>query len=286
MNRLFDRFVAVDWSGAKGKSYRGIAVAACKAGEGAPVLIEPPDRRWTRSQFVEWVFAQDDPSSRLLMGIDCAFALPEAMASRLIGDHYTTFELWDYVNRISIAQGDFCGGDFVKHRDHAGLYWHSGPRPADFIEHRRATEKACADNRLGNPQSTLKLIGSKQVGKASLAGMRVLHALKTRFGGDFAVWPFEPVDSARIVCVEIYPRLFLKMAGHGNGKVKASELNNCLTKLKSEAFEGPACLDDHETDALVSAAGLRAIAPDQGRWQPSQLNSLAIRAEGWIFGVT
>ena len=45
-------------------------------------------------------------------------------------------------------------------------------------------------------------------------------------------------------------------------------------------------LIDHETDALVAAAGLRFIAGDSAVWKPKGLDALAIRAEGWIFGVT
>jgi hypothetical protein len=45
-------------------------------------------------------------------------------------------------------------------------------------------------------------------------------------------------------------------------------------------------LIDHETDALVAAAGLRFIADDPAVWQPRGLDALARRAEGWIFGVT
>jgi len=282
----FDRFIAVDWSGAKGKSYKGIAVAECLKGSEAPTLVAPPGHRWKRSQFVEWLSTYHDPHARILVGIDCSFALPAEMASQLLGDGYSAFDLWSYIDTISLLQGDFCASEFVTHNDHRHLYWHSGTRPPDFVESHRATEKACAHNKLGHPQSTLKLIGSKQVGKASLAGMRVLHALKRRLGNDFAVWPFEPIDGARIVCVEIYPRLFLRMAGHGNGKAAASDISNCLAELGSLPFNGSAALSDHDTDALVSAAGLRAIVDDHDNWQPKTLDSLAIRAEGWIFGVT
>jgi len=282
----FDHFIAVDWSGAKGKSYKGIAVAECVSGREAPSLVAPPGHRWTRSQFVEWLWAHADGHARLLVGIDCSFALPAEMASQLLGDGYSVFDLWGYIDDISASQGDFCASEFVTHEDHGHLYWHSGKRPVDFVESHRETERACADNKLGNPQSTLKLIGSKQVGKASLAGMRVLHELKRRLGNDFAVWPFEPIDSARIVCVEIYPRLFLRMAGHGNGKAALSDINRCLAELGSLPFDGSAVLSDHDTDALVSAAGLRAIVDDQDKWKPRTLDSLAIRAEGWIFGVT
>jgi hypothetical protein len=43
---------------------------------------------------------------------------------------------------------------------------------------------------------------------------------------------------------------------------------------------------DHDTDALIAAAGLRHIAGDPRVWSPPGLDALARRAEGWIFGVT
>ena len=44
----FTRFAAIDWSGAKGRSHPGIALAVCEAGDAAPVLVPPPGRHWSR----------------------------------------------------------------------------------------------------------------------------------------------------------------------------------------------------------------------------------------------
>jgi len=284
----FDRFVGVDWSGAQGKGYAGVAVGECIAGADAPFLVPPPARRWTRSDFVDWVVAQAADGRRMLIGIDCAFALPAAMAGGLLGDAYQAAELWAHIDGLCEDAPDYYGGGFALAEANRNLFWHSGPRPADFAEFHRACEHACRLAGLGAPESPLKLVGARQVGKGGLAGMRVLSALKRRLDADFAVWPFDPVDTARVVCVELYPRLFLRMARHGNAKVRSAEsLNRCLEVLKS----GP-CTDmvgtllDHETDALVAAAGLRLIAADPAVWSPSGLDALAIRAEGWIFGVT
>jgi hypothetical protein len=37
----FARFVAIDWSGAKGRKHKGIAVALCQAGAAAPRRVAP-----------------------------------------------------------------------------------------------------------------------------------------------------------------------------------------------------------------------------------------------------
>jgi hypothetical protein len=336
----FDRFVGVDWSGATGRSYSGIAVAECRVGTGAPVLVQPPGRRWRRMDFVDWMAAQAGRGERLLVGIDCAFALPAPMAAALLGRDYSAAALWAYIDSHCAGAEDFFGGPFARHERHRPHFWHDGPRPTGFAELHRATEYACRAAGLGAPESPLKLVGARQVGKGGLAGMRVLHALKTRLNGRFAVWPFDPAEGADIVCIELYPRLFMKMAGHGNAKVRTvvaldrclralgcitptspppaaggGHLRNAFGDLRSRGRDmnvktlpldggglgGGECRDnrnhsqpptdpaqtltDHETDALVAAAGLRFIAGDPAIWAPKRLDALAKRAEGWIFGV-
>ena len=44
----FERFAAIDWSGAKGKRHKGIAIAVAEAGDKAPRLIERT-QVWSRS---------------------------------------------------------------------------------------------------------------------------------------------------------------------------------------------------------------------------------------------
>jgi hypothetical protein len=283
----FDRFAGVDWSGAAGRNYSGIAVAECLTGTGAPTLVAPPGRRWRRVDFAAWLAAQASQDSRLLVGIDCAFALPAPTVSALLGEDYSASALWAYIDATCADAPDFFGGSFAAHERHRDHFWHSGPRPTGFAELHRETEYACRTAGLGSPESPLKLVGARQVGKGGLAGMRVLHALKQALGQRFAVWPFDPIEGADIVCIELYPRLFMKMGGHGNGKIRTlTALNRNLLALETSPYADPAeTLSDHETDALVAAAGLRFIAGDRAVWSPNGLDALAIRAEGWIFGV-
>lgn len=140
----------------------------------------------------------------------------------------------------------------------------------------------------GAPESPLKLVGARQVGKGGLAGMRVLAELKRRLGGAFAVWPFDDPDKARIVCVELYPRLFLRAAGHGSAKVRSlAELDRCLAALGSASYDDrDATPTDHETDALVAAAGLRQVGGRASLWNPKGMSAIARQTEGWIFGVS
>jgi hypothetical protein len=284
----FDGFVAIDWSGATGKRYRGIAVAECASGSGAPVLIPPPEagHPWTRTQVLDWLDWRIGQGGRLLIGIDCAFSLPfDTAASYFQQDAGTVFDLWDLVEKVCEADPDLFGGAFPRHPSHAMGYWTAGAKPEGLVLGRRKTEDACRADGLGSPESPYKLIGAKQVGKGALAGMRMLRALRQRCC-NVAVWPFEPTDGHSVL-VEIYPRLFLMRTGWGVRKVRTwADLNGCLTLLGSDKVDASAAAPtDHDTDALVSAAGLRQLSQDPRVWSPAGLDERARSQEGWIFGV-
>ena len=282
-----DVFVAVDWSGAKGPAYDGIAVATCRLGTHAPTLVGAPGRRWRRADFVDWLAAQAQRAERVLVGIDCAFALPALAAEQWLGADYHVAALWDYIDRCCEDAVDFYGGDFADRTEHQSQFWRIGKRPDRFQELHRAGELACRAAGLGAPESPLKLVGARQVGKGGIAGMRVLASLRRTLGDDFRVWPFDSPERAQMICVELYPRLFMRMTEHGNTKVRSWDaLQRCLMALDSEPYGGTRDLpSDHETDALVAAAGLRRIASDPAVWNPPGLDALERRAEGWIFGV-
>jgi hypothetical protein len=284
MTPSFQRFVAVDWSGAKGPGYRGVAVAECGPGSAAPRSVPAPGGgHWTRSAVARWIL---DGLGRgpALVGFDMAFSLAFAKAGRRLPEGAVAFDLWAEVERVSAASPDFLGTPYAE--AHPEDFWTRGPRPAGYVEARRATELACAAEGLGAPQSPYHLIGSKQVGKGALAGMRVLHALRAAAPGRLAVWPMEEPGPGLTVCVEIYPRLFLRRAGLGSRKVRdGAALDAALRALRSEPAGLAGALGDHDTDALVSAAGLRLLAGVPGAWRPRGLGPEAAARDGWIFGV-
>lgn len=282
----FGRFIAIDWSGARGKRYSGIAVAECAVGDAAPRLVEGPGGWWSRTAVFDWLRAElsKEPA---LVGIDCAFSLPFAVAARgFPGGKATVFDLWDAVEEVCAAEPDFGGGAFASHPLHGVGFWHGGPQPDWYEDPHRATEWACRADGLGHPQSPYKLIGSRQVGKGALAGMRVLRALRSALPGRLAVWPFDAPAPGRSVMVEIYPRLFLKHTGFGQRKIRdGAEMDEALRRLGSHPLERTGAVSDHDSDALVSAVGLRWLAGIPLAWAPPGLDDTARRQEGWIFGV-
>jgi hypothetical protein len=284
----FDAFIAIDWSGAA-RLYDGIAVAMCRAGRSAPKLIPPPRTCWTRLEIAEWLKQRLDGTQRLLIGFDFAFSFPYENCGYLGGQANgidNTFALWKLIEAKSSGDSDFGCAHFIGDPDFARLFWSAGPRPKDWVERKRRTEHACAESTKTRPDTLYKLLHSKQVGKASMTGMRVLHHVRSCKRDAVAIWPFEAPRAS--VIVEIYPTMFRKRATGSIAKVRShADLNAALQALDSNPIANARGFrySDHETDALISAAGLRCIARNPGLWQSPELISPRVRREGWIFGI-
>jgi len=283
----FDAFIAIDWSGAA-RAYDGIAVAICRPGRSSPQLVAPARRRWTREEIAEWVKSRVDGRQRLLIGFDFAFSFPYENCGYLGGQAEgveDTFALWEMIEAKSTGDSDFGCSRFLGDPNYAPLFWTAGPKPKRWIERKRRTEHACAESTKTRPDTLYKLIHSKQVGKASITGMRVLHHVRSRKGDCVAIWPFESLRTSAIV--EIYPTMFRKLATGSIAKLRSrNDLNRALAVLQSRPTEeGKPGLSDHETDALVSAAGLRYIAGNPLVWARPEITSSEVCREGWIFGI-
>ena len=73
MSGRFAAFVAIDWSGAKGRRHKGIAIAEAR-GNDAPRLVRP-GHVWSREDVLDWLLEQaaKEPT---LFGFDFSFAPP------------------------------------------------------------------------------------------------------------------------------------------------------------------------------------------------------------------
>ncbi|MGS1017154.1 hypothetical protein [Allosphingosinicella humi] len=286
----FTRFAAIDWSGAKGARHKGIAVAVCEAGEAAPRLVAR-EKPWSRAEVLEWLIetAEEAPT---LYGFDFSYAPPMlARGAYLPGDPTPADAkaFWAYVDRLCDDE-DLGAASFLErhHRRHFYFGAADGVK-ADFLHH-RLCEHAFNAAGGGKASTVFDAIGAAQVAKASFAGMRLLH----RLGGRVPVWPFDfvqaermdPVPASGSLVVEIYTRLFIRLAGLSGRKVRrTAELDEALVALGSAPCRLPHDPTDHETDVLIAAAGLRAIAADPACWAPSSLTPAIACTEGWTFGV-
>lgn len=282
LERRFKRCVAIDWSGAKGRRHKGIAIAEAKGGD-APRLVRP-GHVWSRCEVLEWLLARagDEPT---LFGFDFSFAPPFVeRGAYLLGEAdvpETAREFWAYVDRLSDDE-DLGAASFLErvHRRHFYFGIADGTK-ADFMHFRRCD---AALNAQGGRKtaSAFDAIGAAQVAKASFSGMRLLHQLD----GRIAIWPMDPLPENGSEVVEIYTRIYIRSAGLPGKKIRtAAELDAALAAIGSP----PAALahgpTDHETDALITAAGMRAHLRNPQAFAPPDLTPEIARTEGWTFGI-
>ena len=119
MNR-FAATVAIDWSGAKGRRHKGIAIAEAR-GDSAPRLVRP-GHIWSREGVLPWLLkrAAREPT---LFGFDFSFAPPIVERGEYLlgepGVPRTAREFWAYVDGTCDDE-DLGAASFleVAHRKH------------------------------------------------------------------------------------------------------------------------------------------------------------------------
>jgi hypothetical protein len=280
----FQRFAAIDWSGAKGKRHKGIAVAVCDAG-GAPPRLVREDHVWSRTDVLDWLLATA-PETPTLYGFDFSFAPPIVERGEYLpgeaGVPSSAREFWAYVDRHCDDE-DLGAASFLErsHRRHFYFGIADGVK-ARFMHFRQCDARLNAQGGR-KTASAYDAIGAAQVAKASFSGMRLLH----RLDGRLAVWPMDALPGGGSAVVEIYTRIYLRRAGLAGTKVRTrAELNLALKGLGSPALRLRFEPNDHQTDALVTAAGMRALAASEpSAFEPAGLTPEIASSEGWTFGI-
>lgn len=288
----FDLFVGIDWTGAQ--PARSVAVAACDpSGHVQPVW--PAGRFWRRQEAVDWLVAQMAVGKRVLAGFDFGFAMPWVDGAGyldgrvpMVGD---MFALWDLIDQTAEDGEDDFAGACLSDPRLLPSFWIKGPTPShwgDGTTKRRRVEVVAAETGAGTPVSLFKLAAAaKQVGKASLAGMRSLRRLRGLAGDRLAIWPVQAPRQQQSVVLEIYPTLFRRQATGGvrkitDRRVMMQAVGHFGCRLSPDMAEQ---FDDHIGDAIITAAGLSRLAGKASAWTPAGLTADIARHEGWIFGV-
>ena len=283
---MTDRFashVAIDWSGAKGRRHKGIAIAEAR-GDAPPRLVRP-GHVWSREEVLHWLLkrAAKEPT---LFGFDFSFAPPIVEKGEyLIGEPdvpKTAREFWAYVDGACDDE-DLGAASFLEiaHRRHFYFGIADGVK-ADFVRFRQCDARLNAQGGR-KTASAYDAIGAAQVAKASFSGMRLLHQLD----GKVAIFPMDSLPERGSAVVEIYTRIYLRRAGMSGTKLRTrAALNAALEGLGSKPVRLRFEPNDHQTDALVTAAGMRALAEEEPRaFAPEGLTPDIARTEGWTFGV-
>jgi hypothetical protein len=281
--RQFSAYVAIDWSGAKGRKHKGIAIAEAR-GEAPPRLVRP-GHIWSRGEVLAWLLkrASKEPT---LFGFDFSFAPPLIERGEYLpgepGVPTTAREFWAYVESRAFDE-DLGAASFLEiaHRPHFYFGIADGVK-AQYVRFRQCDARLNAQGGR-KTASAYDAIGAAQVAKASFSGMRFLH----RLDGRVAIWPMDPLPEHGSAVVEIYTRIYLRRAGLSGKKLRSrADLNQALVGLGSRPARLRFEPNDHQTDALVTAAGMRQLATTEPRaFEPHGLTPHIAQAEGWTFGV-
>ena len=91
------------------------------------------------------------------------------------------------------------------------------------------------------------------------------------------------------MCIrDSYTAIAARAAGLPKGRSKLRDgaaLDTALAALGSRPHATLARYDDHSTDAILTAAWLRANSRRADLWHPPALTPEIARTEGWTFGI-
>lgn len=296
--RDFDHFLAIDWSGARGERHAGIALALADAGGGPPVLVDPPTGGWSRVEVMELL--RDELPVNTLVGIDLGISLP----FNDCGAFFPGWErspsharkLWALIDELCADDPHLGASGFLAHAVARRYFRHGKGDEGDRFHLPQAISRAgrfreaeiAQWRQKCRPVSNFNLVGAAQVGKSSLTGMRMLHQLT----GHLPVWPMDKVPGKRVhsggsMLVEIYTGLASREAADMGARTKLltyEDLNGALHTLGSPPVDRVGEVDDHSSDALLTAAWLRKASAEPERWEPRCLTAEIAWTEGWTFG--
>ena len=198
--RGFERFVGIDYSGAKTptSSLRGLRVFVAK-GHCEPEEVLPPSapaKYWSRRGVAEWLRALLSEPQRTLVGIDHAFSFP-----------LRYFETYELPKDWGAFLADFClhwptdqvSVDSVRRGERG-----RGAQRAGDSHWRRVTEVRCG------AKSVFHFDVQGSVAKSTHSGLPSLEALREEHRGDVHFWPFDgwSIPPEKSAVVEVYPRLW------------------------------------------------------------------------------
>ena len=287
--RRFEHFAVIDWSGENVARPKGLAVALASRGDAPPALLRSAEP-WSRESILRWIESLAEARSDILIGLDLSPAFPFADA----GAYFPGWDrspsdahaLWALVDALSADSPHLSAAGFLA-EPKALRHFRTQTATGEAFPPGKGRMRVCEEHQatMGlSPTSCFNLIGASQVGKSSLTGMRVLYRLKCRA----PIWPIYPAPAEGPMLIEIYTTIAARAAGIGKGRSKMRDERSLTGALAALGSRPPATLaryDDHSTDALLTAAWLRAVADDPALWSPPALTPQIARTEGWTFGV-
>ncbi|MEM9050037.1 MAG: precorrin-8X methylmutase [Pseudomonadota bacterium] len=217
--RLFEGYMAVDWSAASVPRQGADSIWIAASGWGGADLLENPATRAEAEARIRAILAEATAQGRrLLCGFDFPFGYPAGTARALTGEDdwrplwarlaaeieegpgnaNNRFDLAARLNAAFPGEGPFWGNGL--RREIPGL-----PRrkPGGWGTALPANARA-AERAVPRAQEVWKLAGIGSVGGQALTGIAALERLRRATGA--RIWPFEPLGTGHVFA-EIYPSL-------------------------------------------------------------------------------
>jgi len=258
---MFDRYIGIDYSGAKSSGARlpGLRVYAADRAE-SPSEVRPSAKasvHWTRHGIADWLCEQLDRDVAALIGVDHGFSFPRAYFE-LHGLPRDWPAFLDDVHEHWPTDRPDVTVDDVR-RGRVG----NGPARAGDARWRRLTEQ-----RTGGAKSVFHFDVPGSVAKSTHAGLPWLAVVRRRCADRLHVWPFEgwDVPAGRSAIAEVYPSLWRDAYTRGD-----------RTDDQHDAFVVAARLRDADLDGSLGRLLRPVLSEDETE---------TARIEGWILGVT
>jgi hypothetical protein len=256
----FDRYIGIDYSGAKtpDDSLKGLRVYLAEGGAEATEVQPPPSPRkyWTRRGLAEWLVDRLAEQPPTIVGIDHGFSFPlQYFEVHQIPPDWPTF--LDDFQRHWPTDADHMYIDFI--RD--GLYGNGAARRGN-TRWRRLTEL-----RAGGAKSVFHFDVQGSVAKSTHAGIPWLRYLRQRRSERVHFWPFDgwAIQAGRHAVVEVYPAL-----------CKHSFAQAARTADQHDAYSAASWMQHADRDGTLG----RYLQPEV-----SGAEATVARVEGWILGV-
>lgn len=199
----FDRYVGIDYSGAKSptSSLKGLRVYAADR-ESPPAEIPPPPsprKYWTRRGVAEWLVERLSEPKPTLIGIDHAFSFPK--------QYFDAHNLLiDWVGFLE---------DFQKHwptddDDTYVQFVRDGIRGNAAARSGNARWRRLTDTRAGAAKSVFHFDVQGSVAKSTHAGIPWLRYIRQEVGEPVHFWPFDgwEIAAGKSAIAEVYPALW------------------------------------------------------------------------------
>lgn len=199
----FDRYVGVDYSGAKTptSSLKGLRVYAGNRSSPAVEIHPPPSPRkyWTRRGIAEWLVERFREPQATLVGIDHAFSFPR----QYFDTHHLSGNWPDFLNDFQMhwpTDEDNIYVDFVRYGDHGNAAARSG----------NPSWRRLTDTRTRSAKSVFHFDVQGSVAKSTHAGIPWLLHVREQVGDRVHFWPFDgwEIPAERSAMVEVYPALW------------------------------------------------------------------------------